>query len=80
MKIEHDQDICEGRFRCIQHWDDLKKNYSQFRIDIPNGEKLDDHTIEQEIAEEFEDAVKEAAQACPTDAITVYEDGEQIIP
>lgn len=61
MHAEVDQDLCISCGACIDICPDV--------FDWNNDEKA--HSIVDEIPSELEEQVSEAAEGCPTDAITV---------
>ena len=69
LRIVIDRDQCVGFGDCVK--------------EAPEGFKLDDETVAVFVAPEAveRDRLLRACDACPVDAITVYDEaGEQIVP
>jgi ferredoxin len=80
MKVEYDRNACTGWFQCVQKWDALSMNVAEGKADFEGAEEDEDGLLVRDVPEDAEDAATEAAEACPVDAIVVYENGEQIVP
>lgn len=80
MRVEYDQAECDGWFQCTQKWDALEMNMADGKAELTGAEEMENGVFVREIPEDAEDAVRAAAEACPVDAIRVYEGDEQIIP
>ncbi len=80
MKIEYDRDTCIGMFQCVAEWEGFERDEDAGKAVLVNGEERDSDTFVREIPADEELDAKFAARVCPVDAITVYDDGEQIIP
>lgn len=80
MRIEYDRDICIGMFQCVAEWKGFERDEDAGKAVLVDGEERDENTVVREIPDDAELDAKFAARACPVDAITVYDDGEQVIP
>jgi ferredoxin len=81
MKVKYDRMACDGWFQCTQEWDAFEMDPISGKADLDGSEANSDDLFVRSVPEGSEDAAKAAAEACPVDAIKVYnEDGEQIIP
>lgn len=66
MRVRIDKDLCIGCEACI----DICPEVIEMQDDLAVTK------IEDEIPEDLEDAVREAAEACPSQAIEIEEDEE----
>ncbi|PSP79202.1 ferredoxin [Halobacteriales archaeon QS_1_68_20] len=81
MKIEFDRDTCIGMFQCVAEWDGFEKDEDAGKAVLVDGDQQDDDAVSvREVPEGEELDAKFAARTCPVDAITVYDDDEQVIP
>ncbi len=80
MYIEYDRDTCIGMFQCVAEWDAFEEDTTAGKAVLTDAEEVEDDLFRREVPPEAELDAKFAARACPVDAITVYEDGEQLIP
>jgi len=80
MRVEYDRDTCIGMFQCVAEWDGFEKDEDAGKAVLVDGEEVETDLIAGEVPEEAELDAKFAARACPVDAITVYDDDEQLIP
>lgn len=80
MEIEYDRDTCIGMFQCVAEWDGFERDEDAGKAVLVGGEEREDDTVVREIPADEELDARFAARACPVDAITVYDDGEQVIP
>ena len=80
MKIEYDRDTCIGMFQCVAEWEGFERDEDAGKAVLVGGEEDDAETFVREVPEGEELDAKFAARACPVDAITVYDDGTQIVP
>lgn len=81
MRVEFDREACEGWFDCAQEWDGFEMQLSEGKADLQNSTEVDDDVFVREIPSDMEDEAKSAAEVCPEDAITIYDDdGNQLIP
>ncbi len=67
MRIRVDKDLCIGCEACI----DICPEVFEMQDDIASAK------IEDEIPEDLDDAVREAAEACPSQAIEIEEDEDE---
>ena len=81
MRIEYDRDTCIGMYQCAAEWEGFQENRDEGKVDLVDGEETEEDVFVVEVPEDEELDAKFAAQVCPVDAITVYDDdGEQIVP
>jgi len=81
MRIEFDRDVCIGMFQCVAEWEaGFEKDTDAGKAVLVEGAETEEHVFAREVPEDAELDAKFAARACPVDAITVYDDGEQLIP
>ena len=66
MRIRIDKDLCIGCEACI----DICPEVLEMQDDLAIAK------IEDDIPEDLEDAIREAAEACPSQAIEIEEDDE----
>jgi ferredoxin len=80
MRIEYDRDTCTGMFQCVHEWAAFSEDRDAGKAELADAEEVEDGTFVREIPEDAEFDAKMAARVCPVEAITVYEDDEQIVP
>ena len=80
MRIEFDRNTCIGMYQCVAEWDAFEKNMDEGKADLQGSEEVEDDLFVLEVPEDAEFDAKFAARVCPVDAITLYDDGEQLIP
>lgn len=80
MRVEYNRRACTGWFQCVQKWDALEMNMMAGKADLPSGEETEDEVFVVEVDGAEAEAAIDAAEACPVDAIAVYDDGEQVAP
>lgn len=80
MRIEYDYDTCIGMFQCVAEWDAFEKDEDAGKATLQESEEFEDDLFIREVPEDAEMDAKFAARACPVDAITVYDDGKQLLP
>lgn len=81
MKVEYDRRACTGWFQCVQEWDAFDMNMEAGKADLDGGTESDDGVFTLDVPTDAEADAKAAAESCPTDAITIYDDeGNQIVP
>lgn len=80
MKVEYDRLACSAWFQCVQEWDAFQMNMAAGKADLEGADETEDGVFVREVPEGAEDEAVAAAESCPVNAITVYEDGEQVAP
>ena len=80
MQIEFDRDTCIGMFQCVAEWDGFEKDEDAGKAVLLDGEEVDSDTFVAEVPTDEELDAKFAARVCPVDAISVYDDGERLVP
>jgi ferredoxin len=81
MRIEYDRRACTGWFQCVQEWDAFGMNMAAGKATLEGGEEAADGAIVREVPPHEEEHARAAAEACPEDAIALYDDdGEQLVP
>lgn len=80
LRIEFDRDTCIGMFNCVAEYDAFEKDTDAGKADLAGAERVDEHTFVVEVPDGEAFDAKMAARVCPVDAITVFEDGEQVVP
>lgn len=80
MEIEFDRNTCTGMFQCIHEWEAFEQNLDAGKAELADSTEQADGIFVRDVPEDAEFDAKMAARVCPVEAITVYEDGEQIIP
>ena len=78
MRVEYDRNACDAWFQCVQEWDAFQMNVVKGKADLEGGEEAEDGIIVREVPEADTENAKEAAKACPIDAIRVFEDGDEV--
>jgi ferredoxin len=80
MRVEFDRDTCIGMYNCVAEWEKFVEDRDAGKATLVGSDEVkpDRYVRDVPAGEEFE--AKMAARVCPVDAITVYEDDEQIIP
>mgnify|MGYP000598566330 CR=1 FL=1 len=80
MYVEYDRDTCIGMFQCVAEWDAFEKDTDAGKAVLVDSDNREDDVFVREVPDGAELDAKFAARSCPVDAITVYEDDEQVIP
>lgn len=80
MRIEYDRLVCAGWFQCVQEWDAFDMNPVEGKADLDGAKETEKNVFVREIPAGAEKEAKAAAESCPVDAITVYDDGELSFP
>ena len=80
MRIEYDRDTCIGMFQCVAEWDAFERDEDAGKAVLAEGEEREEGVFVREVPDDAELDAKFATRACPVDAITLYDDGEQLIP
>ncbi|MFB6310086.1 MAG: ferredoxin [Salinirussus sp.] len=80
MRIEYDRDTCIGMFQCVEEWEAFERDETAGKAILAAAEEIEPDLFAREVPDDAELDAKFAARTCPVDAITVYEDGEQIVP
>lgn len=80
MRVEYDRETCIGMFQCVAEWEGFEGDEDAGKAVLVDGEERETGEFVREVPADAELDAKFAARACPVDAITVYDDGEQIIP
>lgn len=81
MRIEYNRLACTGWFQCVQEWDAFEMNMAAGKANLDGGAETDDSVFVREVSEDEEAHARAAAEACPEDAIVLYDDdGEQLVP
>lgn len=80
MEIEFDRNTCTGMFQCIHEWEAFEQNLDAGKAELAGGTEEDDGVFVREVPADAEFDAKMAARVCPVEAITVYEDGDQVAP
>lgn len=78
MRIEYDRNACDAWFQCVQEWDAFEMNVFEGKADLEDGEEEEEGIYVREVPEPATEDAKEAAKACPIEAIQVFENGEEI--
>ena len=79
MRVEFDRDTCIGMFQCTVEWDAFEENTDAGKADLADSEAADGVFV-RDVPDGAELDAKFAARACPVDAISIYEDDEQLVP
>lgn len=81
MRIEYNRLACTGWFQCVQEWDAFEMNMAAGKATLEGGEQADDGVFVREVPENEEENARAAAEACPENAIVLYDEaGEQLVP
>ncbi|RLM48276.1 ferredoxin [Haloarcula sp. Atlit-47R] len=80
MRVEYDYDTCIGMFQCVAEWDAFERDEDAGKAVLADSEETDSDVFVREVPDDAELDAKFAARSCPVDAITLYDDGEQLIP
>lgn len=80
MEVEYDRAACNGWFQCVQEWDAFDINMQEDKAELSGASESEDGVYVRQVPADAEAEAKAAAEACPVDAIVVFEDGEQIAP
>jgi ferredoxin len=80
MRIEFDRDTCIGMFQCVAEYDAFEKDVDAGKAVLVDAEEIDEDLFALEVPEDEKLDAKFAARSCPVDAITLYDDDEQLVP
>lgn len=80
MRIEFDRDTCIGMFQCVYEWESFKRDEHAGKAILEGADEIEPDRFILEVPEGEEFNAEMAARVCPVDAITLYDDGEQLIP
>lgn len=81
MRIEYDRRACTGWFQCVQEWDAFEMDMAAGKAILEGGEESADGTVVREVPTGEEDHARAAAEACPENAIALFDDdGERLVP
>ena len=80
MHIEYDRETCTGMFQCVHEWEAFTENRNAGKAELDGATEAEDGIFVREIPEDAEFDAKMAARVCPVEAITVYDDGDQLVP
>jgi len=80
MRVEFDRDTCIGMFNCVAEWQQFVEDTDAGKATLVGSDEADPDLYVREVPEGDEFEAKMAARVCPVDAITVYDDDDQIIP
>lgn len=62
---------------CIDNWDKFEMNISEGKADLDDSVEVEDEVFERAVPEGTEESAVKAAEACPVNAIRVFDD-EQV--
>lgn len=54
-------------------------NLGEGKADLVDADEIEEGVFEREVPEGEEDAARTAAESCPVDAITIVEEGEEVV-
>lgn len=77
MKVEYDRQACTGWFQCVQHWDAFDMDMIQGKADLADAEEVSGLFV-RDVPEDAEEDAIAAAEACPVNAISVYDDEDEL--
>jgi len=81
MRVEFDRDTCAGFFNCVAEWEAFIEDRSAGKATLVNSDETAPDMYVREVPNDEELDAKMAAQVCPVDAITIYDDsGTQLVP
>jgi ferredoxin len=80
MRIEYDRKTCIGMFQCVAEWDAFERDEDAGKAVLADGDEQEEGLFVRDVPEDAESDAKFAARACPVDAITVYDDDDQLVP
>ncbi|WP_128906023.1 ferredoxin [Halorubrum amylolyticum] len=80
MRVEFDRDTCIGMFNCVAEWEKFVEDTDAGKATLVGSDEAGDDLYAREVPEGEEFEAKMAARVCPVDAITVYDDDDQIVP
>jgi ferredoxin len=80
MRIEYDRDTCTGMFQCVHEYEAFTEDRDAGKAELADAQQREEDVFVREIPDDAEFDAKMAARVCPVEAITVYDDGEQITP
>jgi ferredoxin len=79
MRIEYDRETCIGMFQCVDEWAGIEKDLDAGKAKLVDGEEHDGVFV-RDVPDEAAGDAEMAALVCPVDAITLYDDDEQLVP
>jgi ferredoxin len=80
MRVEFDRETCSGWFMCVDYWDAFEMNIGDGKADLVGSEEVDEAVFVREVPAGVEEDVEKSAEACPVNAIRVFEGDDQIYP
>lgn len=80
MRIEYDRTICNGWFQCVQEWDRFEMDIEDGKANLTDADESSNGTFVCDVSADDKEAAIAAAESCPVDAITVYEEDEEVVP
>ena len=81
MRVEFNRDTCTGIFNCVHEWEKFVEDRDAGKATLVGSDEVESDLYVRTIPEDEEFDAKMAAQVCPVDAITIYDDkGEQLVP
>ena len=80
MRVEFDRDTCIGMYNCVAEWEKFVEDRDAGKATLVGSDEVEPDRYVRDVPDGEEFEAKMAARVCPVDAITVYEDDEQIIP
>lgn len=81
MRVEYDRMTCAGWFQCVQEWDAFEMDVVAGKAKFEGSEKVEEDIFVRDVSGDLVEEAKAAAEACPVDAIKIYDDdGNQIVP
>jgi len=80
VRVEFDRDTCIGMFNCVAEWEQFVEDTDAGKATLVGSNKTNPDLYVREVPEGEEFEAKMAARVCPVDAITVYDDDDQVVP
>jgi len=80
MRVEFDRDTCIGMYNCVAEWKKFVEDRDAGKATLVGSEEVGPRRYVRDVPTSEEFDAKMAARVCPVDAITVYEDDEQVVP
>lgn len=80
MEVRYDRTTCTGWFQCVQEWDAFQMDVVNGKADLEESKENEDNIFVRVVPDGFEEEAVAAAEACPVNAIEVYDEGEKIAP
>ena len=81
MRIRLDRNTCIGMFQCVAEWEEgFEENRDEGKVDLREADTVEAGVFERSVPEDAELDAKFAARSCPVDAISIFEDDEQLVP